>query len=132
MTTPKKLPRSVLVALEAFSRMPDEARVRTSVVAVLRGCSERTVRADPRLTRIYDSDARYKFKVGQIRALLNGDLGEHVRRDGYAQRLREEVAAAPNREAAREIWRRERERLQKFPKLIDELADLYGELAEGA
>jgi hypothetical protein len=48
----------------------------------------------------------------------------------YAERLRQEIASAPDRDAARAISKREEKELQKYPGLIDEIAALYSKLGE--
>jgi hypothetical protein len=59
--------------LERWPSLPDEAVVHCKITSALTGLSERTVRYDPRLERVYLTKTRYGHRVGQVRKVLAGE-----------------------------------------------------------
>jgi len=60
--------------LKRWPYLPDDAVVHTKVVAAVTGLSERTVRYDPRLKRVYLTSGRYGFRVGEVKKILTGAI----------------------------------------------------------
>jgi hypothetical protein len=56
--------------LKRFPALPDEAIVNSKVAAALSSLSERTIRYDLRLPRIYLNNNRYGYRAGDVRKLL--------------------------------------------------------------
>jgi hypothetical protein len=55
--------------LERFQSLPDEAVISSKLAAIILDLSERTTRYHPHLKRIWISEGRYGFQVGQVRRL---------------------------------------------------------------
>lgn len=61
-------------ALRRWPDLPDDAVVQTRVTAAITGLSEKTIRYDPRLPRVYLNNNRYGQRVRDVRRVLSGDL----------------------------------------------------------
>jgi len=61
--------------LERFSSLPDEAVISSKLAAIILDISERTTRYHPHLRRIWVSEGRYGFQVGQVRKLARDGVG---------------------------------------------------------
>jgi hypothetical protein len=59
--------------LRRWPSLPNEAIVHTKVVAAVTGLSERTIRYDPRLARVYLTPSRYGYRVGNVKEILTGE-----------------------------------------------------------
>ena len=59
--------------LKRWPSLPNEAIVHSKVVAAVTGLSERTIRYDPRLKRVYLTPSRYGFRVGNVKEILAGE-----------------------------------------------------------
>ena len=59
--------------LKRWPALPDEAVAPTKVVAAVTGLSERTIRYDPRLRRVYLTPNRYGFRVSNVKEILAGE-----------------------------------------------------------
>jgi hypothetical protein len=59
-------------ALERFASKPDDALESARVSAAHLDCSERFLRYHPAAKRIYLSDNRYNYRVGNIREIARG------------------------------------------------------------
>jgi hypothetical protein len=59
--------------IKRFDDLPDDAVVSTKITALVLGCADRTIRYHPRLTRVYISQGRYGFRVGNIRSIVRGE-----------------------------------------------------------
>jgi len=62
-------------SLELFEHLPDAANVSARVTATIFGRSERWVRYNPTLKRIYTSRTNYTYNVGEIRRLAREGVG---------------------------------------------------------
>jgi hypothetical protein len=65
-----------LDAASNFDRLPEDAIVDTKTALVILGGtqSEYTLRCNPPITRRKISQRRYGFRVGDLRALIRGDI----------------------------------------------------------
>jgi hypothetical protein len=68
--------------LKRWPYLPDDAIVHSKVTAAVTGLSERTVRYDPRLERVYLTPTRYGHRVRDIKKILSGEPGVVRRREG--------------------------------------------------
>src|SRR6516165_7037551 len=59
--------------LKRWPSLPNEAIVHSKVVAAVTGLSERTIRYDPRLKRVYLTPNRYGFRVSNVKEILAGE-----------------------------------------------------------
>ena len=59
-------------ALERFASKPDDALECAEVGAAFLQCSQRTLRYQPKLERIYITPRKYNFRVGNLRAVAKG------------------------------------------------------------
>jgi len=59
--------------LKRWPSLPNEAIVHSKVVAAVTGLSERTIRYDPRLKRVYLTPTRYGFRVANVKEILAGE-----------------------------------------------------------
>jgi hypothetical protein len=64
--------RELRRALERFASKPDDALETAKVSAAVLSCSERTLRYHPRAKRIYITQRRYAYRVGNIREIARG------------------------------------------------------------
>jgi hypothetical protein len=67
-------PLSALELVKNFDALPNDAVVPTKVTEILLNTSEWTLRRNPPLRRIQISQNRYGHRVGDIRALVRGEL----------------------------------------------------------
>lgn len=59
-----------------FDALPDDAIVTTATAAIILGgtLTEQTLRRNPPITRRQVSQRRYGFRVGDLRALIRGEI----------------------------------------------------------
>jgi hypothetical protein len=67
-------PLSALDLVKNFDALPDDAVVPTKVTEILLNISEWTLRRNPPLRRIQLSQQKFGHRVGDIRALVRGQL----------------------------------------------------------
>jgi hypothetical protein len=60
--------------LKRWPHMPDDAVSPTKLTCAVTGLSQKSVRYDPRLPRVYLSKNRYGQRVRDVRRVLSGDL----------------------------------------------------------
>jgi hypothetical protein len=77
--------------LKRWPSLPDEAIAHSKLVAAVTGLSERTIRYDTRLKRIYLTPTRYGFRVGDVKEFLAGDNWQPI--GAAAQRVVESCGA---------------------------------------
>jgi hypothetical protein len=58
--------------LKRFGELPDDALASPKVTAIVLDVNERTLRRNPPIPRVQVSPGRYRFRVGNIRALVRG------------------------------------------------------------
>jgi hypothetical protein len=65
-----------LTAASNFDRLPEDAVVNAKTAVIILGgaVSERTLRRAPPITRRKISQRRYGFRVGDLRALIRGEI----------------------------------------------------------
>jgi len=64
----------LIEVLQRWPSLPDDAVVSSKVTSAVTGLSEKTIRYDPRLPRIYLNENRYGQRVRDVRRVLSGDL----------------------------------------------------------
>jgi hypothetical protein len=67
-------PLTALELVRNFDALPDDALVPTKVTEILLNTSEWTMRRKPPLRRIQISQKRFGHRVGDIRALVRGEI----------------------------------------------------------
>jgi hypothetical protein len=67
-------PLPALELVRNFDALPDDAVVPTKVIEILLNTSEWTLRRNPPLRRVQLSAVRFGYRVGDIRALVRGEI----------------------------------------------------------
>jgi hypothetical protein len=67
-------PLPALELVRNFDALPDDAVVPTKVIEILLNTSEWTLRRNPPLRRVHLSATRFGYRVGDIRALVRGEI----------------------------------------------------------
>jgi hypothetical protein len=62
----------ILEILKRFDDLPDDALVPPKVAGIVLDVNEHTLRRHPPVPRIQVSPQRYRFRVGNLRALVRG------------------------------------------------------------
>jgi hypothetical protein len=62
-----------------WDALPDDAVVPTRIAAFFLGVSDKTVRNHPHLTKVWVSEDRCGFRVGQLRQIARGEMEQLIK-----------------------------------------------------